>query len=56
MIKQPLKLASLMSVNEDFIFDGVARYIEARLNVPVQVIGQPPWKERERRCYVKSTG
>ena len=47
-MKQPLKLASLMSENEDFIFDGLARYIQERTSAPVQVFGQIPWKERER--------
>lgn len=47
-MKQPLKLASLMSENEDFIFDGLARYIQDRTNNTVQVIGQIPWRERER--------
>jgi phosphonate transport system substrate-binding protein len=48
MIKGPLKLASLMSENENFMFEAIARYIQEHLEIPVQIIDRIPWREREQ--------
>ena len=42
------RLTSLMSENEDIIFETVADYIQAQTGIPVRVINQIDWKERER--------
>ncbi len=49
MMKESLRLTSLMSENENFIFEAVAHYIQEQTGSPFQVIDQIPWKERERR-------
>lgn len=48
MMNRTLTLASLMSANEDFMFDAVAQYLGHRTRERISVLDQIPWKERER--------
>jgi phosphonate transport system substrate-binding protein len=47
MPQEPLRLTSMMSENENFIFEAIAQYIGKQIGVPVQVIDRISWKERE---------
>jgi phosphonate transport system substrate-binding protein len=45
---ESLRIASLMAENADFIVAGVARYLQERVDVAVEVVGDVPWQERQR--------
>lgn len=43
-----IRFVSLMSANTDFIYQAIADYLTPRIGIPVQVISDVPWPERER--------
>lgn len=43
-----IKFVSLMSANTDFIYEALAAYLAPRIGIPVEVVSDVPWRERER--------